>query len=417
MSRKFKLMPLSGKLLPPSDGGSLLNVGTASEEALSDQFNRAGAEARELISRATHLAAEKAPEIKKKAENLASTARITLADSQKRKAFMESNRKKIVIGVAATFMLAGGGWMFAKHQATAIAKDRIGAFFIRSGLSSNITYEDISASPFGSVTLSGVMIRAPDGAVFAKIGSIGLSDIEIKGGRLLGLKVMANSFEVPLLALARSRWRLSMAVDAIGMGYTTLNGNFSFAGRRDDLRQTLSIETNGDIRNMGNMEAKIRLGNIDLDAIAIQFTMSQATQENNPLVILMSSLLDAQSFARATLEKADVTIDNGGYFKRTHEITASDMPPDTTPTAPAGNARAGATAEIDKLVRAGLLPSDATATLAALENWTARGGRLRVSTNINPYDPPFPVAALWGGMTAPDNLMAFLAATHATVSN
>lgn len=414
MSKEFdqKQSAKSPLLLPPSDGDTLLNFGAASKASLFVPLDHAGAEAKGLISRAAHLAAEKAPEIRKKAENLANMARTTISDSQARKTFMESNRKKIVISAAAVAVLLGIGWTFVKHQATSAARDRIEAFLIRSKLYSNVAYRGVSASPFGSVTLSDVTIRDFDGAVVAKIGSLEFSNMETKEDLLMGIKVTADSFEMPLLPLARGKWHTPMIVSAIGMGYATLKGTLSLSGRFDDQRQTLSIETDDDIQDVGLLDAKIQLDNINslmLRDAATEEEKVRSQQDSAPASFLMSIFINMQSLVvSATLEKANVTVNNTGYFKRSHEITDSDMPSHTTPSARTGNMQAPTPLEI-AFVRGGLSTSEAKASVAALENWDANGGVLNVTTNIT---QPIPLVQF-----ASEDFPSIMVETKALVSN
>jgi len=410
--------------MPPSEGGTLLSVGTDSDETLAAQLSRAGVEAKELASRAgtearefasraAAFTAEKAPKIRKKAEKLTQVARNTLADSKRRKALVAANKKTLAIGIVIVALVVGAGWTFAKHQATAVAKDRIDGFLIRNGLSTAVTYDDVTASPFGTATLSGVTVRTSKGETIAKIGALKISNVETEGDMLLGVKVSAASFEVPLLALARSQLREPMAVNAIGMGYTTLKGNLSFAESFDDQRRTLSIETTEVVRDLGSVEANLVLGNLNLAALGALANIARAAQQNNPAALLEGAFAGARIFGGATLMEANVTIDNSGWFKRNREITAYDVPVDVS--APVARSDV---LTISDLVRAGMSPSDAEATREAIENWLTNGGTLRLETNIGQPVPLFRPGGIFGGQSfAFSSPAAFLVATKARILN
>jgi len=429
------LLPVSGTLLPPS-GPS--NAGTNSGEALvddvADQLGRAGTEARELASRAAALAVEKAPEIKKKAQEAtkkmsglasrafkeaeasAQAATATLADPEKRKAAISANKRRLAVGFAALVVVMGGGWAFAKHQATSIARDRVDGFLLRYNLRANVAYDDISASPFGSATLTGVVIKDPHGSVMAKVGALGVSGIEMKGDVLQGITVAAKSFEVPFLPLTRGWLRDPVTYNLIGMGYTTITGDISVAGRIDDKDGTFSFETKGSLRDLGDWRGKLKLGGVSAAALGPLSALSQ-TDPNNPFAALGPAIIGLSTLAQqTTLAEISLSLDDSGYFKRNKEVTNAELPPDD-----ASQAVRIVSVPIDEseLVRAGISPSEAKADHEAIDTWVNKGGTIRIESNL---DRPIPLFSAGNNFFGAPNLAfaspaAFFAAAKMKISN
>lgn len=421
------LLPPSGNMLPPSNGGSLLNLDTKGGEALAGEMARAGAEAKELAARAAAFAAEKAPEVKKKAQEAgakvgelagkalkegaasAALAREALADPERRQAVIAANRKKLTIGLAAFAVVLGGGWMFAKHQANTIAKDRIDGFLIRYNLKGTVAYDDVSGSPFGSATLSGVRVTTSPSTTI-KAGSLTISDIEMKGDMIQSLSVAAKSVEVPLLAMARDSRRDATLHDAIGLGYTTLTGNVDVSARFDDQKSVLSFDTSGEARDAGSWKLKLKLGGLNSGTLNALYGMSQATGGDAGLGLLAVAGMGFQALGQLTLAEASLTVDNSGYFKRSQDIPSADIPVGEGASA----ARALAVDETE-LVRGGMSPSEAQATREAVEGWMKKGGTLRIESNLTQ-----PVALFKrGSLFSPtfDSLAEYLMLTKSKISN
>jgi len=429
---KSTLLPVSGPLLPPSGSGDLLNLDASSGEAfaseVSDQLHRAGAEAKELASKAAALAVEKAPEIKRKAQEAtikmgeiasraikeaeasANAASATLADPQKRQAAIHAYKKKAGIGLVVGAVVLGGGFAFAKHQATLVAKDQIDGFLIRNKLQSSVTYDGLSASPFGSVTLSGITFKGPQSRSTFKIETLNVSGVEMKGGMVQGITASAKSFELPLLDFARDNPRDSTYFEALGLGYTTITGNLNIEAHFDDQRQTLSLETSGDIKDSGSLKATLKLGGISPALMTQLNTLSQAVQSNNPFAVLGTGIDGMMTITQMTLSQASITVDNSGLFKRQQEVTNADIPPDETATP-----QADQSINETELVKAGMLPSEAKATHEAVSSWLKNGGTIRIETNLAQ-----PISLFRGGSwfaPAFDSPAGYLVATKSKISN
>lgn len=318
----------------------------------------------------------------------------------------QTNKPLIAAGVA--LIILGGGWMYAKHQATVIAKDRIDGFLIRNNLTAQVSYQDLSASPFGSATLSGVKLASPSGSAVS-IGSLEISDVEMKGDQLRAVRISAEKAEVPLLAMARQQRNPDKVLrEAIGLGYTSLTGSVDALLRYDEQKAAIDFETSGEIRDLGTWTAKLRVANLDAATINTLYALSNNAAQLGGLALLSVMGQAGEALTRLSLAEADVAIDNSGLFKRANEITDHDMPSE-------GAAEVSSAFDERELVRAGIAPSEAAITRNTVENWLRKGGSLRVASNLGQPLPLF----RGGNIFAPsfDSLPGFLVATKSRISN
>lgn len=397
------------------------------DEALAGEMARAGAEAKKLAARATAFAAEKAPEVKKKAREIgtkggeltrkalkegaasAALAREALADPERRQAVIAVNRKKLTVGLAALVVMLGGGWMFAKHQANTIAKDRIDGFLIRYNLKGTIVYDDVSGSPLGSATLSGLRVTiSPSTTIRAE--SLTISDVEMKGDILQNLSLVAKSVEVPLLAMARDSHHDAILHDAIGLGYTTLSSNIDVSARFDDQKSVLLFDTSGEARDACSWKLKLKLGGINSGTLNALYGMSQATGGDAGLDRLAVAGMGFQALSQLTLAEAGLTVDTSGYFKRSKDIPSADIPVDEGAVA----SRALAVDETE-LVRGGMSPSEAQAARETVEGWMKKGGTLRIESNLTQPVALFKQGSLFSPTFA--SLTEYLMMTKSKISN
>lgn len=321
---------------------------------------------------------------------------------------MAAQKNKGMIAAGVALIILGGGWIYAKHHATALAKDQVDGFLIRHNLTGQVSYQDLSASPFGSATLFGVKIATFPGSPIL-IGALEISDVEMKADQLRGIHITADGTELPLLAIARQqRHSDKMVREALGLGYTTLNGAISASLRYDEQKASVALETAGDIRDLGAWKAKLRLANLDAATVATLYGLSNSAAQMGGLALLGVMGQAGEALTRLSLAEADFSIDNSGFFKRANEVTDRDMPLEgATDTAPAFDEA--------ELVRAGMVPSEASSARNAMDNWLRKGGSLRVSSNLS---QPFPLFRD-GNIFAPsfDSLPGFLVATKSRIGN
>ncbi len=173
---------------------------------------------------------------------------------------MPGSSKPLVKTVAAvTAILVLGGWFGAKHYATALAQDRLDQFLIQKNLRGDVTYTGLSASPFGSAEIDGVQIKVGKAASIS-IKSLDISDVRMKAERLSRIRLHASGISVPALALAReSGLSAALFAEAVSLGYGTLGGEAEFAFDYDDQKGTITLESNGAVRNAGEWNFRANL--------------------------------------------------------------------------------------------------------------------------------------------------------------
>jgi hypothetical protein len=418
------LLPPSEKFMPAAGGGMSASDGSAPGSMPAGQFGRAGAEARDMASKARAEAmiladrvavftAEKLPGIKHRAKEMAASAGATVSDRNARAAFVSAHKRKLVIGAAALLLLTGAGYGLAKHQATIAAKARIDGFLAQTGLATSLTYTDISASPFGSAVLSGVTVKWPSREIVAKISSLTVSGIRTDNDALLAANVAADGFEVPVLGLARQYRDTPIVSDAVGLGYTVLRGNLRLDVRFDEDKQTFSLTTSATVRDLGSLDLNSTFGGVNSSVVGWLVAMSQSGRQMNPGAF--NRMAGQYGLMQATLVDAALTIDNRGWFERLHEITDSNMPPDGTPSA---SSSSDDDATETDLLRAGMDPSDAMAAAKAASKWSTVGGRLQITTRIS--DPiPLMKSSEYFGLPVLnfDSVPEFIVLTKAKLSN
>jgi hypothetical protein len=321
-----------------------------------------------------------------------------------------TKQTKIIAG-AAIVILVGGGWLFAKHQATSIAQDRIDGWIIRHDLRGKVAYDDLSASPFGSATLTGVKVKVSP-TITIGVASLDVSDLEMKYDQLRSVNIAARGMQVPLLAIAREQPLAAGGGlrEAVGMGYTTLTGDLSVALRYEDTKGTISFETTADFEDAGSWKVNVSLGGIDPSGIDALNGIASASAQTNGMDILAAAGQGVRSLASLNLTEADVSIDTSGVHRRELEVTNHDVPPD------------GATSDIRgvivdemALVKAGMAPSEASEARTAVDSWFKKGGSLRIVTNLS---QPLPLFRNGNFFTpAFDSLAGYLTATKSRISN
>jgi len=417
------LLPVGAHLFPLTDGGSLLHIKTMGGETfaddISEQFTRTYSEANKLaatLGAKTKDWMDKAKvgeivdETLKNAKDSAMSANAMIADPNKLKLTLAANGKIISASLGAAVIVVGGVWLFAAHQATVIAKDKVEGFIVHYNLSETLSYDDVSASPFGSVTITGVKARISPNTTI-KVASLNISDVEIKNDNIQSINLSAKSFELPLPVLARDQHMSPMIYDAIGMGYTTLIGDLTTAVRFDDNKKTLVLETSGDIRDVGDWKFKIALGEVSLTGFGSLYNLSQMTKHGNAFAELEASGKALQYLAELTLSEAKLTVDDSAYRKRSREVTNFDIPQDDSDQETLNEMPVDET----ELVRAGMLPSEAKATHEAMNSWLRDGGSLHIMSNL---DRPLSLFRN-GSIFAPvfDTPAHYLAVTKSKISN
>lgn len=321
---------------------------------------------------------------------------------------MSMTNNKVLIGAGAAMVVLVGGWFLAKQQAASTARDRIDGFLIRNNLRDTVSYDGLSASPFGSVKLSGVKLKLSPAATVA-VDSLALSGIEMKNDQLRGLDVEADGIDVPLLAMTRAdRHRDGQSAELIGLGYINLTGKISLSMHYDDQKQTIAFETAGDVKDAGAWKLKLGLGGVDSRAVAALSGLNASAAQANPLALLGMAGQGLQYLGSLTLSVAEISVDNSGLTKRQAQLPDQPLPPE-------GPAPVGKSFNETELVHAGMAPSEAQAARQAVDTWLAKGGTLKLASNLSQPMPLF----IGGNLFTPaiDGVPRYLAATKSRISN
>lgn len=321
---------------------------------------------------------------------------------------MSMTKNKVLIGAGAALVVVVGGWFLVKQQAAAAARDRIDGFLIRNNLRETVSYDGLSASPFGSVTLSGVKVKLSPAATVS-VDSLALSGLEMKNDQLRGLDLEADGIDVPLLAMTRAdRHRDGQSVELIGLGYTNLTGKLSLSAHYDDQKQTIAVETAGDVKDAGAWKLKLGLGGVDPRAVTALSGLNASAAQANPLALLGMAGQGLQYLGSLTLSVAEISVDNAGLTKRQAQIPDQPLPVE-------GAAPVGKSFDETELVRAGMAPSEAVAARQAVDTWLAKGGTLKLASNLSQPLPLF----VGGNLFAPtfDDVPGYLAVTKSRISN
>lgn len=420
-SRGSLLLPSSGLLTPAPGSGPRSSAtdksGSGSEapdlaplvSEAKELAAKAQAEATELAGQAAAFASEKAPLVREKFSALAASAKAAAAE--KTPLFRETyerlehaagevvsgpgGKRKIAFGVAAAALAAAiGGWLYASHAASVEARRKVDAFVAGNGLSANFSYADVSASPFGAVTFSDVLVKAPGGIEIARIGSLDVSGVDMRDGVFSGATLAAHRIEAPLLAISRADWMRSNigdmkgdVVDLLGLGYVVLNGKAVLSVKADP-GNTMAVDLDGEIDDMGKLQGKLLFSGaspqdlvdvvnifrgLDRQAAPVRRNADPFDEGFHIGMAGMAGLAGLQKLERLSLASAEFVVDNRGYVGRGRDVTNLPVPANSASSNPDAN---------PLLASMGLESSQEAATIKALNVWRRDGGKLKIVTRL-----------------------------------
>lgn len=410
----------TGTLLSNAATAALSDIAGAEAKLLASKVgaqaailsNDARAKAEALAGKAATMLADNAPKVRKRAMELATIAEAAMNDRALRASLIARYRTPVAIAAVGCVMLLAGGYVVAQHHASAVAKDRIATFLSSIGLSSSVTYEGISASPFGTATLSKVTLKVPGQGTVARIGSLDISGIDTKGDMLLGVKLAARSIDVPVLQIARNNRGATFAAELLGYGYTSLKGNIAIAVRFDDTDRTLGLTISGNSADLGSLSGSVKLGSVNPSLVSILMAAAAMSQQANPMALMLEGQAVEQKAIGATLVNGYFDLNMRGFIDRSRALPKTAIPRDGG--AAGSSERFGAEA---LLVQAGLDQEKAKAIETAGDRFLA-GDSLQFRTNIDQPLALFHNSGLFGSPAFAFNSSAeFVVATKAEVSN
>lgn len=406
MANKDLLPPDDGLLLPPDEP-----VAGPHDDVFDRMSETVAAGARTLGAKASELTATQGPVLKEHAQKLgakmldaAAQARdraeeaardvsVVLKDPSLRSGFWQTYKRRILLGAGAVVLLAGGGYGFGCHQATRMARDAVDAYVIRNHLQQQVTYQDISATPFGRVHLSGVKLSNPS----LDIASLSISGLKPDGGMPDRLEVSWSGLALPATGILSGDDLAAF----VGSGFQKLQGEGSFRWLVDSSSQQVEIKTAGSFANAGDWDFDVAFANVSL-AVLEKIASGRGGQAD-PL----SSLAALYSIE---LKSLSGSLDMSGLAKRAGEIPRTNMPAEgDRPLFDLAPAQLGTS-----LIEAGMSPSDARDTADALQKFARTGTRITLKSRIEQPVPLFTT----GNFLLPQlmSLPAFVAATKLSLS-
>jgi hypothetical protein len=319
--------------------------------------------------------------------------------------------KKTGYGVTGLAVVAAMGWLPSSHVATQRAKDIVDGFLIRHDLQKEVAYADLSASPLGTVAISGVTITLPNNAEPVRIKTLKISDLRYRNDLVEAGRIRAESTELPALAFARGeKSRNSMWQDFVALGYETVTLNADVKASLDGSAMTL--ESSGDARDIGSWSVKLGLGGINVPALESLAQTAMSANKGNVLGQLALAGSAIEALSGLTLISTELELDNSGVLKRAHAYPAEETPVDVVKEQVA----AENTTQQMQLIKAGVAPSDAQAMVKASSAWENKGGTIKLKTKLNRPLPLITGNILTGNFFAFSSAAEFLAATKAEVS-
>ncbi|MBS0961454.1 hypothetical protein [Acetobacter thailandicus] len=316
-------------------------------------------------------------------DNVLSDLKTQLADPTKRAGFWARYRKTLLASGAGIIIVCGLGWEVACHEASQIADAKIQGFLQKAGLTSLVKYSSVSASPFGSLTLSDVSVGAfRQGGAPLKISSLSVSGLSSSLNVPKSLSIEAEGIECPVNSLSEYTLGELHGGPFKALGYSALKGDISVSYSLSG--QNLKVISSADFSQVGGWNASFALTNVPSQALN---NLAQGGAGQG--IMLMMQL--AGTMSNIQLQSAALTLDNTGLTKRLKAI------PDTALPQNVGN-----------------IPAD----VPPFVKWGIEGGRLQIVTQLQ---QPLPVMqnTYFGGVIlnpAFANLNNFIRATQASVS-
>jgi len=321
--------------------------------------------------------------------------------------------KQHKIGAAALAIVLVGGGVYAKHAAGNVARDQVEGFIVRQNLGGVVRYASISASLFGSVSLSDVQIKLGPNATI-KVASLDISHLDIRDNRVYGASLLADGLEYPLVDTMRGRFVQPTAdmQELVGLGYSRLIGRVALNMKLDDKKEALDIETTADFKDAGGWTAKLELAGITPSLVNFAYSLPEAQASGGTGRLLETALTGMSAASRVALANAEITLDDCGISKRERKITADSYPSDN-------KAVVARDPEINEiaLIKAGQSPSKAKSSVDAYQSWRQDGGKLKITTTIEHPIPLFKNGFLGSVTPAFENQADLLALTKAEITN
>jgi hypothetical protein len=404
------LLPPAAILLKPSDAlvgaglGTDAGSGQIMPEQVAAQISRAGQAGLIMSARLRASAAEHAPEMRRQAALAAQAAgkgasaalgAAVGATEGARKAWTSARalpglRRSILLGSAAMLAaLLGGGWLLARQEAIYSARREVPAVLARLGLAGTISYTDLTASPFGSVTLEHVTWR--DGPQLVPIDSVTVSNVAQAPSGLRRGTLRVKGMAIPIVPM-RENLPPGIGNTLLGLGYIAPRTDLDASLDLDDASRMLSADINARAADLGSAVIHLRLSGITtavLAPLAAAYAQKfglQSDQRFGPEgMFAMQTALE--TLTRLALVEASITLDDGPFAARAVAVPAQSMPDESASPDEQERAQRFLTGLVGLVA-----PDDEAAAQQAAQSWLKDGGRLVISV-----DPTSPVGLFTAG--------------------
>jgi hypothetical protein len=402
-----RLLAPTGMLLPPTSSGQSETRGAASGATAGrgarDGLDRAQATAELLRQRALKAAADHGPTVKRQALLAIDVAGVAARESARHAARRSAEaalaarsawqgteaapgrRRSILLGgagaVAVVLVLA---LMMAQHHATAMARARVAGLLDRYELRRTVLYRDVSASPFGTVTLTGVTLRLDSATV--PIDVVTLRDIVSGPDGLTRASVAVNGATIPVVPLARSEALGFWPAVLLGLGvvHARVAGSGSFAV--DDRKEVLTASVALDSAGVGGASAAIRLGGVSSARLEEAIRLLQSLQAGSEYHFGFDAQRGEQQLEAlvegVSWQGGNLRLNDAPLRARARQVTRL-----STPAEDGGGGTIGPVARLPQESFTEIMPgSDAERARRIVQHWLDAGGTLVVRS-----DPPTPV--------------------------
>ncbi|RCK44179.1 hypothetical protein TH25_19925 [Thalassospira profundimaris] len=222
-------------------------------------------------------------------------------------AVKKTGKKKGLFVGGAICVLLGAGYFTVSSVASSRAEDRIRTFLHENRLDRRVQYKDISASVFGTVTLS--KVRVDMGGGYTTINNVELSNIDIddQTNIIESINIKLYDINTPIDSISGR--------NAIALGVTNLQGHIMIDYEYDPSRDHMSTMVNVSLPKIGEFESEVRLNRFQVPMMI--------RPENFDSLRGIDNLL--KLFSQGQLEYASVSLEDKGLGDRIIDYKSAEL--------------------------------------------------------------------------------------------
>jgi hypothetical protein len=283
----------------------------------------------------------------------------------------------VLISLLAVAILATGGWFIACYIATEKTRAVIDESFQNSPYAGAIHYDRISATPFNSVTLSGVHITNPDTGLESYIerveGSYSPGDDDLSGALTMAFYGIEESIK-EIVELDPSQ--AEHFAPLLELGYDTLRADIELYTSYDQKEGTGTTAVRLKIDDMLDASLELSLASLDLKS-AQQFQKVMLLPEEQRKAAAQKIAMQVM-FANAGMQLSELKMafDTSGIYNRMQTSEKWQKQLNREIEAVSQNV------DSSLFILAGQTPEQAEASRQVVIDWISKGGNLRFTTDI-----------------------------------